>query len=98
MKRIIEVQEDNRAVLGAGLLVLTACAPDALTRGGSAQPPRSNAAPTTARRQYQRRLQRQRSQRPGRAPCQPTATSASRTTLDSPLPTPTTPPIPATAG
>lgn len=97
MKRISKFKKVT-IILGIGLLMLTACAPDSLTRGGGA-----SSAPIEQRSTDDGAASNTNEVNDQAAPrvqpaAQPTATSASRTTLDSPLPTPTTQPTPGPQG
>ncbi len=78
------------ALLGASLLIVTACVPDSLTRGGGAQPASTergndNSAASNANEAGALTTPRLNSS------AQPAAASAAGSTLASPLPTPTTP-------
>ncbi|NTU65944.1 MAG: hypothetical protein HGB05_21690, partial [Chloroflexi bacterium] len=94
MKRISKSKQ-VATLLGASLLMLTACVPDAPTRGGAAQPAsierssddgsasNSNAAPSAASNASEAGTQ---------TVTQPAAASAAQSTFASPLPTPTSQP------
>lgn len=92
MKRLSKSKSIS-AMLGAGLLMLAACAPDSLTRGGAAQPipverGNENGATSNANEALAPAA-------PGlNSETQPAEASSSRSTLTSPLSTPMAPSTP----
>ena len=92
MKRVSKSKKMS-AILGASLLMLTACAPDSLTRGGGAAQPapveRSNDNGAASNANEEAGVQAA----PGaNSSAQPAAASAAQSTFASPLPTPTSQP------